>query len=131
MAETRTTRQKERILDVLRTAEGPLTASQIYARAAAEQPTLAKSTVYRNLEAMLARGELEQGRFESGERYYALSAAHRHRHYMICKSCNRMLDLPACPLEALERELSEEAGFEVTDHVLQLYGYCRDCRRER
>lgn len=129
MGGTRVTRQKQLIFDILEAADTPLTAGQVFARASAEQPSLAKSTVYRNLEAMLARGELEQGLLENGERYYELAAAHRHRHYMVCKSCNRMLDLPACPLEALEQELSEEAGFEVTGHVLQIYGYCRDCRQ--
>lgn len=126
---TRNTRQKKLILSILEEAGRPLTAGDIYARAALLQPTLAKSTVYRNLEAMQARGEVVRGRLESGESFYGAAHGRGHRHYMICKGCNRMLDLPACPLASMERELEEMAGFAVTEHVVQVYGYCAECRR--
>lgn len=127
---TRNTRQKQLILSLLEEAGEPLTAGEIYARAVRLQPTMAKSTVYRNLEAMQARGEVVRGRLESGESFYGAAHGRGHRHYMICKGCNRMLDLPACPLANMEREIAETAGFMVTDHVLQIYGYCADCRRK-
>lgn len=56
MERTRTTRQKQLIMAVLHEAAVPLTAGEIYARCVRRQPTLAKSTVYRNLEAMHSRG---------------------------------------------------------------------------
>ena len=127
---SRRTRQKELIMDILRDAGVPLTAGEIYARGVKQQPTLAKSTVYRNLEAMQERGEVIHGQLENGERFYAAATPHAHKHYMICKTCNRMLDLPACPMEKLEQELAASAGFTVTDHVLQLYGYCKECAEQ-
>ncbi|HJD23413.1 MAG TPA: transcriptional repressor [Firmicutes bacterium] len=126
---TRNTRQKQLILALLEEAGGPLTAGEIYARAVRRQPSLAKSTVYRNLEAMQARGEVVRGRLESGESFYGAAHGQGHRHYMICKGCNRMFALPACPLASMERDIEEAEGFAVTDHVIQIYGYCADCRR--
>ena len=126
---TRNTRQKQLILALLEEAGGPLTAGEIYARAVRRQPSLAKSTVYRNLEAMQARGEVVRGRLESGESFYEAAHGQGHRHYMVCKGCNRMFDLPACPLASMERDIEEAEGFAVTDHVIQIYGYCADCRR--
>lgn len=127
---TRNTRQKKLILSLLEEAGEPLTAGEIYTRAVRRQPTMAKSTVYRNLEAMQARGEVVRGRLENGESFYGVAHGRGHCHYMICKGCNRMLDLPACPLANMEREIARTAGFTVTDHVLQIYGYCADCRRK-
>ena len=126
---TRNTRQKRLILSLLEEARGPLTAGEIYARAAERQPGIAKSTVYRNLEGMQERGEVVRGRLENGESFYGAADGRGHRHYMICRGCNRMLDLPACPLASMEREIEETAGFSVTDHVIQIYGYCAECRR--
>ena len=131
MEKTRTTRQKQLIMSVLREAAVPLTAGEIYARCVQRQPTLAKSTVYRNLEAMQGRGEVSAGLLENGERLYAAAEPHAHKHYMICKDCNARLDLPACPLDALEKEIARRDGFTVTDHVIQLYGYCRECADKR
>ena len=127
MDKTRRTRQKGLILDVLR-AEAPLTATQLYERAAERCPTLAKSTVYRNLETMAQRGEVCRGFLENGESFYSLADA-EHHHYMICRDCNRMQDLPACPMEAIGA-ITEGVGFVATDHVVQVYGYCRDCARK-
>ena len=128
--EGRTTRQKLLIAQILREAGCPLTAGEIYVRAAGIQPQLAKSTVYRNLEALRERGEVSHGLLENGESLYEAVRPHEHKHYMICKGCNAMVDLPACPLHALEEEIAGAAGFTVTDHVIQLYGYCRECRKD-
>ncbi len=129
MSDSRITPQKRLILTVLQEADEPLTAREVYARAVLRRPALAKSTVYRNLEAMAARGDLEQGALENGERFYTSAATHRH--YFVCKRCHCRVDLPVCPLEGLERELEAAAGITVTDHVVQLYGYCKRCREKK
>lgn len=131
MDKSRTTRQKQLIFSIMQEAGEPLTAGDIFARAQQLQPTLAKSTVYRNLEAMQERGEVAKERLESGETFFLLVDTHTHRHYMICKGCNAMLDLPSCPMEKLEKEIAGTAGFQVTEHVIQLYGYCRTCAEKR
>ena len=130
MEKTRTTKQKQLIMEILQRAAAPLTPSEIYERARTRQPTLAKSTVYRNLEAMQERGEVVRGVLENGESFFAAAGGHAHRHYMICKDCNKMQDLPECPLEHLQQEIADAADFLVTDHVVQIYGYCRDCAKK-
>ncbi len=124
MEKTRCTKQRQLLLDILR-AQAPLTATQLYRRALERCPTLAKSTVYRNLEMMVSRGELCRGFLENGESFFSL-AGDEHRHYMICRACNRMQDLPTCPMEALEH-ITEGSGFVPVNHVVQVYGYCEDC----
>ena len=130
MGKNRTTKQKRLIMNILLQAAAPLTPSEIYELARVKQSTLAKSTVYRNLEAMQERGEVVRGILESGESFYAVAGGHAHRHYMICKDCNRMQDLPECPLEKLEQEIADRADFFITDHVVQIYGYCRECAKK-
>ena len=127
MEKTRITRQKRLILAVLETSPEPLTAGEIYARAILQQPNMAKSTVYRNLDAMRRRGEVTQGLLENGESFYAPADAHDHKHYMVCTICHAKLDLPECPLGPLQQQAATAAHFTVTGHVVQLYGYCRQC----
>lgn len=127
---TRSTRQKRLILSILEQAAAPLTPAEIYRAAREKQPTLAKSTVYRNLVMMQERGEVVRGQLENGESFYSSSEGHPHRHYMICRDCNRMQDLPECPLAHLEQEIADTADFVVTDHVVQIYGYCRECAQK-
>ena len=62
---TRSTRQKRLILSILEQSAGPLTPAEIYRMARKEQPNLAISTVYRNLETAKAftapRGNIPTG----------------------------------------------------------------------
>ena len=125
MEKTRSTRQKQLILEILRRVDAPMTAMALYREALSEFPNLAKSTVYRNLESMAQRGEVERGLLENGEAFYRLGS-HGHHHYMICRDCNRMQDLPMCPIAELEQAATDN-GFVPTEHVVQVYGYCRDC----
>lgn len=129
MEKTRFTRQKQLILEILHKADVPMTAMTLYRQALVAAPHLAKSTVYRNLEAMAQRGEVERGVLENGEAFYRLGG-HGHHHYMICRDCNRMQDLPMCPVSQLEA-MATQSGFVPTEHVVQVYGYCRDCAKQR
>lgn len=124
MEKVRRTKQKQLLLDILR-SQAPMTAAQLYSRAAAQCPSIAKSTVYRNLESMVRHGELNHGFLENGESFFSLAGA-EHHHYMICRDCNRMQALPTCPIEALER-MTADSDFVATDHVVQIYGYCKSC----
>ena len=124
MEKARQTKQKQLLLDILKT-EAPLTAMQLYTKAAQHRPTLAKSTVYRNLETMVQRGELCRGFLENGESFFS-PVGSEHHHYMICRECNRMQQLPECPMEALGR-ITAGSDFVATDHVVQVYGYCGEC----
>ncbi|MDD2418588.1 MAG: transcriptional repressor [Oscillospiraceae bacterium] len=130
MAAIRNTKQKQLIFSLLEDAGHPLTASEVYEHAKRLQPSIAKSTIYRNLEAMLSRGEVAHGMLKNGEGYYSVVDGQKHQHYMICKSCNNMLDIPKCPLSEMERDIAKTFGFFVTDHTLQIYGYCNECRNK-
>lgn len=121
----RQTKQRQLILDLLQTAGEPITAGELYKRAQQHGGTLAKSTVYRNLESMAQRGEVERGFLSNGESFFS-NAQTAHHHYMICKGCHKMQDLPLCPLHQME-QAAEQQEFAVTDHVIQLYGYCKEC----
>ena len=126
MEKTRTTRQKQLITDILRASPTPMTAAAVFEQASAACSTLAKSTVYRNLEAMVRRGELERGFLETGEGFF-YPAGREHHHYMICSDCHKMQDLKSCPMEHLERDMTSCDGFIPRKHVVQVYGYCREC----
>lgn len=118
------------LVDVLGGADRPLTVPDIIAAAT----SLAQSSVYRNLTVLLEAGVVrrllgtdELARFELAEDLAD------HHHHLLCSSCGSVSDVRAAP--KLERALSEaarlaadEAGFEVTEHRIDLVGRCSACR---
>lgn len=50
-----------------------------------------------------------------------------HRHYAICLDCKKKIPFNECPVMHNITELDEN-NFEVTEHHVELYGYCKKCR---
>lgn len=91
-----------------------------------------QATVYRALPLMIEAGLIQPAMVSKtdGQRYEA-SFEREHHDHLVCTSCGRVVEYQSEPLEALQREIAERYGFELEDHVHQLLGRCRDCRRAR
>lgn len=125
------TRQRKSVYRVLWTAKEPLTANQIYQRAeklnAGEE--YAVSTIYRILAVFEEKELVEKAAWmEDGTVVYELRRG-GHRHYAVCLGCHRRIPLQSCPFAHIHLE-KETKEFYVTGHKLELYGYCKECRKE-
>jgi Fe2+ or Zn2+ uptake regulation protein len=127
--EQRFTPTRKLIVDILDSADRPLTIPEIL-RA---RRGLAQSSVYRNL-VVLEQAEIvhrvithdDFARYELGE---GLTA---HHHHLVCSNCGRVEDLPATPaveksVAAAVDEAARKAGFRTQHHRLDLVGLCANC----
>lgn len=113
------TRQRLEILNVLKSADAPVTAEMIFSKLG----TLSLSTVYRTLEKFTSAGLVSRQVFGDGnELYYELTYM-KHRHYAVCLSCRKVRYINGCPVRETHLE-----DFTVTGHRLELFGYCSECR---
>ena len=48
-------------------------------------------------------------------------------HYAVCLECHRRIPLKNCPFSQIHMG-KEAEDFTVTEHKLELYGYCKECR---
>lgn len=128
------TKQRKDVYRVLWEAEAPLTAIQIYNRIEGEEGgEYAVSTIYRILAAFEEKGLVEKAAWmgEGMEKGHSTAAYELkrggHTHYAVCLECHRRIPLKNCPFSRIR--LEKEAGdFTVTEHKLELYGYCKECR---
>ena len=122
------TKSRQAVLQVLESAQGPLTAEEIFDQARAFAP-VSLTTVYRSLSALCAGGFLMKNLSQDGLAYYQVKGR-QHKHYLICTQCGKNIPIDGCPLETLERELSRQTGFSITGHSLELFGLCPACREK-
>lgn len=123
----RTTWQREAVRDLLERTEGFRSAQQLHADLEAEGTKVGLATVYRNLTAMAASGEVDQVRADDGELLYRSCAGSEHHHHLVCRRCGKTVEISAAALEAWVAAVSAEHGFTQVTHTAEFFGLCQDC----
>ena len=122
--ERRNTRQRQLILEAVRSHCDHPTAEQIYRDVAEQAPTISKGTVYRNLSVLAQEGELTQVEAPDASRFDLRQDRH---HHMVCSSCGAVVDAPVAYQEQLDTLAARESGFVVTGHHTIFQGLCPSC----
>lgn len=131
MEHKRNTKQKQLILDILTNSSRPMSINDIYQKIVIELPTIAKSTIYRNIDSLLSQNLIVKYYLNDNELFYQIKDNnHDHKHYVICDSCKKMFDLPLCPIHEIEDAMKKE-GFSISDHYIQISGTCKDCLKKK
>lgn len=120
------TRQREALLYILQHSTEPMSAEELFAQMKTAFPTLALSTIYRNLERFAAASLVDKDVFGDGVVRYSFARAH-HGHYLVCTGCNAKIKLCECPLSGMEQEIAKETGYAIESHSLTIYGKCPQC----
>lgn len=105
------------------------TAQEIHNDIKKVQPDVGLDTVYRNLNLLVAIGLVNQISVPGKDTKVFELALGAHHHHLICIGCGEANCLDYCPVD--EKVLQKAAGseFEIVGHSLELYGYCRKCKK--
>lgn len=104
-------------------------AEEIYRKLLEDGQDIGLATVYRVLTQFEAAGLLTRHHFESGHAVYELTEQQHHDH-IVCVRCGRVDEFQSEEIETLQRAIAEKAGYEMTDHVLYIYGVCQKCQKQ-
>lgn len=121
----RLTRQRQVVLDALRSCPEHPDAQTIYERARQRMPHISLGTVYRTLGLLRDKGLIQELHF--GKPHSRYEERGRPHHHIVCTRCGRVDDLSseAFDLVAKARDLSD---FEIEEQRLEFYGRCPQCR---
>lgn len=120
------TKARQGILTVLAESDKPLTARDIFLRLRQSADGTSLATVYRNLKLLDDGGLIQRAGIWNGQTLYRQHCLD-HQHQLICLGCRKVVKIAGCPLENFSRQIGEREGFTVTEHLLELYGYCLEC----
>lgn len=127
MDQTRRTRQRELILETLRSVTSHPTADEIYGMVREKMPRISMGTVYRNLDLLTHSGEIRclvhaglQKRFDGNPE--------QHWHVR-CRSCGRLGDArAACAFHPHAPGDVTADGFTIESMTMEFTGLCGSCR---
>lgn len=127
---TRSTLQKQAILDVLRSSQKMATAEEVYGRVREKYPNVSLGTVYRNLQNYSQQGLVRRTLLTDGKARFEL-AGNIHHHHLICLTCGETAEVPWCPVGPEVTAFMTESDFLPVSHQFEVYGYCRQCRSKK
>ena len=52
-----------------------------------------------------------------------------HHDHLICNKCGSIVEFENENIEKLQHQIAKENGFLLTDHMMQLYGVCKNCQK--
>lgn len=109
---------------------GHPSAEELCALVRRELPTLSLATVYKTLERLARIGAVRRvSRAGARSRWDAGAESH---HHLVCIECEKVSDVLDARLDAVKGRagvLAGRHGFEVTGHVVDIFGRCAECRR--
>lgn len=125
--ERRPTRQRLALAEALAGADEFRSAQDIHAGLSAEGHRVGLATVYRNLQAMAADGEVDVIRTPDGEAVYRACATDSHHHHLVCRACGLTVEVTGDAVERWAEAVAAEHGFSQVRHTLEVDGLCARC----
>src|SRR5210317_1294800 len=119
------TRQRKVILEELCKVDTHPSADEVYEMVRKRLPRISLGTVYRNLEILSEKGEIQK--LELGctlKRFDGIAENHYH---IRCPQCDRVVDAPEDVEVAVNHDLKNATKFKIIGHKLEFIGICPDC----
>lgn len=123
----RVTDARRAVVDVIVSSTHPLTPVEIFDAARKKHLHLGLVSVYRTLEKLEELRLIQRVHQEQGCQAF-LRAGVGHQHLLLCERCGQAVLFDGDDLESLFSRISQQTGFEIKDHWLQVSGVCAECK---
>jgi Fur family ferric uptake transcriptional regulator len=115
------------IYQELSDASGPLSPLEIYQSLLKKKRKIGLTSIYRSLELFESLGMVFKIVNGSSVRY-KLCELENHHHHIVCKACGSVVELNFCDISDWSKKVTESTGYQVVDHQLNFYGFCKSCK---
>ena len=125
------TNARKVVLDVLLQRDAHLTSAEIIEQVKEKDPTVGRASIFRSLELFTELGIIHPTNYDAQMTRYVVMEDNGHHAHLVCNLCKQVIDLGDCQLEPVLARYAAENQFEVTGHLLELYGVCQHCAADQ
>jgi len=123
----RPTRQRRAVSAALASFSDFRSAQDIHALLAERGERVGLATVYRTLQRLADRGEVDVLRTEDGEAIYR-RCSDTHHHHLVCRTCGATVEVEGPAVERWTSAMAADHGFSDVAHTLEIFGTCPRCQ---
>ncbi|MFZ5799076.1 MAG: Fur family transcriptional regulator, partial [Thermodesulfobacteriota bacterium] len=126
----RLTNQRQLIAQTFFDEKGHISAEDLYRIVQKRAPAIGFTTVYRTLKLLTEAGIASGKNFGKASALFEATALAPHHDHLVCIRCGKIIEFVNEHIEQLQKSVAERHDFTMTDHNLEIYGICGECRKE-
>ena len=123
---TRNTKQKEIILDILNTHRTHPTIQEIYEYAKEKDSSIGQATIYRNVNRLVEEKKVLKLPNSSNDSFHYDINTEQHIHF-ICKKCNKIIDIFDNDYRNFIKDIEKKESLSIEKTNIILEGLCDNC----
>ena len=117
------------VLDEIYSTDFHFEAEDILVRMRKKKYRVSRATIYRTLELLEKCGLIRQAKLGETKAYYEHTYGRHHHEHMKCTVCGRVIEFESEEIEKLQDVICKQNNFQMTHHILHLFGICEDCQK--
>jgi len=122
----RFSKQRVKILDLVKSTDVHPTADWVYHNLKSEIPNLSLGTVYRNLKLLSDQGIIQRLLLDSSfDRFDGNITPHYH---IVCENCGSVGDIFMDHINLINSQAAQKSTYKVTRYQLVFFGICEKCQ---
>ena len=126
----RSTRQQTAILETLEGLDEFRSAQDIYLALTKKKFKVGLATVYRTLQKMAEKEQIDVIRGSDGETLYRhCGQGEGHHHHLICRACGLTITVEGPAIELWAEKMAKNNGFKDVSHQVDIFGLCKACHK--
>jgi len=111
----------------LSSVSSPVSPLEIYQDLLKKRKRIGLTSIYRSLGLFESLGIVFKITNGSAVKY-KLCESENHHHHIICKACGNVAELNFCGISDWSKKVTKSTGYQVVDHQLNFFGFCKDCK---
>lgn len=125
----RITTERYEVLDAVINFKGHFGADDLYVEMKNNNSSVSRATVYNTIDLLEQSDIITKRNFgENSHKYECTFKQQRHDH-IICLDCGKIIEFTNQKLKLLPEEICLEKGIEYFSHSLNIYGKCKECKK--
>jgi len=108
-------------------SRSPLSPQELYRSLLKKQRKVGLTSIYRSLDLFESLGIVFKI-INGTSVKYKLCQTEDHHHHIVCKACGDVVELDFCDISDWSKKVTESTGYQVVDHQLNFYGFCKTCK---
>ena len=125
---TRNTKQKEIILDILKENRIHPTINEIYVLAKEKYPSIGQATIYRNVNRLVEEGKILKLPNSNNDSYHYDIDISSHDH-LLCKKCGKIIDIFDNDYDDIFESIAKKNKIIIDRATILLEGKCSKCNK--